>query len=364
LQKCPLISAVVRAAQFKREAKKWWKRAGIWRDGVNLAAVVAAADGLPLQLVNSSRYRCAMVLFIVRVLKFQLQGTPDCETGCASKSFSIYSAIETLSRIEDHCGKDGLDDYQAAHLASCLGYGLQEHAEVQEVKHVAQRLLLKFLLSENVAGNIGLEVDTWKRGASLVADLVKLISTGKISELRLPFAAMPLSAMQDIFEAARTPACPLRRVGHSACDATAAILARFVRSSTSLTYLDLSGNAFSDQAWCILANAIRACASLGTVLLKRCTLSIENLRIIEDVVRPRLTIDVRDQFDDDDCDDLDSNGEDEAEREHMASDDARDPVHIPTAAKTTTEEVDDGALGPVRAVPKRSLGEGLPCCQL
>jgi hypothetical protein len=348
----------------------WWKRAGIWRDGVNLAAVVAAADGLPLELVNSSRYRCAMVLFIVRVLNFQLQGTPDCETGCASKSFSIHSAIETLSRIEDHCGKDGLDDYQAAHLASCLGYGLQEHAEVQEGKHVAQRLLLKFLLSENVAGNIGLEVDTWKRGASLVADLVKLISKGKISELRLPFAAMPLSAVQDIFEAASTPACPLRRVHlsshwrHSACGATAAVLARFVRSSTSLTYLDLSGNAFSDQACCILANSIRACASLGTVLLKRCTLSIENLRIIDDAVRPGLTIDVRDQFDCDDCDDLDPNGEDEAEGEHAASDDARDPVHIPTATRTTTEEADNDAVGLVGVVHKRSLGEGLPCCQL
>jgi hypothetical protein len=302
---------------------------------------------------------------------FQLQGTAGREIYCASKSFSIHSAIETLSRVEDHCGKDGLDDYQAAHLASCLDYGMQEHVQLQEVTLVAQRLLLKFLLSENVAGNIGLEVDTWKSGASLVADLVKLVSTGKISELRLPFTAMPLSAVQDIFEAASTPACPLRRVDlscywrHSACDATAAVLAIFVRSSTSLTYFDLSGNALSDQAWCILANAVRACASLGTVLLKRCTLSSENLRIIADVVRPGLTIDVRGQFDDDDCDDLDSTGEDEAVGEHAASGDARDPVHVvPTAAKQTTQEEDDGAQGPVGAVPKRSLGEGMPCCQL
>jgi hypothetical protein len=139
-----------------------------------------------------------------------------------------------------------------------------------------------------------------------VTDISKILSTGKVTELRLPFAVMPPSAVHDIFSPVNPVACKLRWLDlssywrNNACDVAAAALSNFVQSSLSLTHIDLSGNVFSDQAWTTLADAISACAPLRTVQLRRCRLSTESTEKLREAERRGLTIDVHEDDDDED----------------------------------------------------------------
>jgi hypothetical protein len=314
-------------------------------------------------------------------VQYSVEGPGDpATTSVALHQFDISKSKEALSELMREKGSSPVHRY-----ALRLVESMESYLATGACRELAQRILLKLLCTEAVAVPFALDICSWKDGASIVADVLKAVSSGKVTELRLPFAAMPPSAVQDIFATASTAACPLRRVDlssywrHEACDDAAVALASFVASSATLTHLDLSGATFSDQAWSCLADAFKTCAALTTVLCKRCKLSGSSWERLSDVDRAGLSIELEDVDESVEeastvvtqgsvssslagCNDANSAAHDLV---HVVpalegADDgcALDPVWVPAGsmvgqtADSYNADADDGALDPVWVAPE------------